>query len=244
MTTRARPQPWRVLLPALVFATFLQSQSLADANKQGEPFNTFRSLDAKLSLLDAQFSQLRGEVEKVSKVHNRKRRAQSFKQLRNSKNSRQIRSTVSSISTTVRGLASSKAMRKSRYGKTLMRALTRRATSMKRSLHEVMVATTSKQANTELRSFSTALLGFVLQFQALSGGYGALQCEPGEWTCCGRKKVRTTGRAALNGCMWLCVKRPKACRSGCLGPRTPVAVRRPQTNQERKPMATPLPRFP
>jgi hypothetical protein len=243
MTPHARRQPRRVHVRVLLLVAWLCTNVSAQDHRLAEPFNTFRSLDSQLSRLDAQFSHLRKESEQVSKISNRNRRAKRYRQLHRSESSRELRSTVSSIGATVRKLSSSTTTRKSGYGRILTRALTRRAKAMQGRLDYVVKAETNKQARLSMRKFADAMLAFVLQFQAVAGGYGALQCEPGNWTCCGRKRVRSASGAALHGCMWLCVQRRAACRSGCLGPRTPVIARR-HSIYEPRPTAAPRPPSP
>lgn len=245
MRSLARPGRWLVLVAMLIAATFLYADRLPSKVEQtNEPFNSFRSLDAQLSLLDGQFSHVKSETEKIKKIRSAKRRAKAYRNLRRSKSVNEIRSTVSSIKATTRVLASRHRMRKSRYGRVLSRALSRRATAMSRSLNRIRAARTSQQTRSSLQEFSRTMLAFVMQFQAVSGGYGALQCSPGSWTCCSPKKVQAKGAAALNGCRWVCAKRPRRCRSGCLGPRIPVPSRRKAAMEERRVTAAPRPRSP
>jgi hypothetical protein len=245
MKPQARLQKWSLLLQTLIVAACLPIDSqAAQLEGQGEPFNSFRALDVQLSSLEAQFQDFESKIEETEKIRDPERRAAAYKNLRRSKTTREIRSTVSSIRTTTRGLASRDRMRKSRYGRVIARALNHRATIMQRSLDRVIAARTRRQLNSSLPKFSNAMLGFVLQFQAVSGGYGALQCAPGDWTCCGPKKAQAKGALALNGCRWLCVKRARGCRFGCLGPQTPVPVHRKEAIQERKLRAAPKPPSP
>ena len=238
------PQQLRWLyVRVLLVAACMSTNALAQDYRLPEPFNTFRSLDSQLSTLDAQFSGFRKESDQVGKISNPTRRGRSYRQLHLAKTTHELRVTVSSIRLTVRKLSHSKTTRRSRYGRALTRALSRKAQTMQTRLDYVVRARTKKQVRSSLRNFSDAMLAFVLQFQAVSGGYGALQCEPGDWTCCGSKKLRSASGAALNGCIWLCVKRRAACRSGCLGPRTPVIARR-RSIHEPGPTAAPRPQSP
>src|SRR5262249_57249134 len=110
--------------------------------RQSEPFNSFRALDAQLSSLEKQFQDFKSEIEKAGKIGNRKRRAAAYEKLRRSKTTKEIRSTVSSIRTTTRVLASHDRMRKSRYGRVITHALSRRASAMKSGLDRVIAAQT------------------------------------------------------------------------------------------------------
>lgn len=228
MRSQDPQQPRWLYLRVLLVAACMCTNALAQDHRLPEPFNTFRSLDSQLSALDAQFRNFRKDSEQIGKISNPNRRTKSYNRLHRSTTSRALHATVSSIRATVGKLSHSKTTRGSRYGRILTRALSRKAKAMQNRLNYVSQAKTDRQQRSSLRNFSDAMLAFVLQFQAVSGGYGALQCEPGDWTCCGRKTVHSASGAALNGCMWLCVKQRHACRSGCLGPRTPVIARRDQ----------------
>src|SRR5438105_4259650 len=137
MRLQAPPGRWLVLVQMLIVTGFLYGDVSSEGERLSDPFNTFRSLDAQLSLLDGQFSRLKIAMEKIEKIRDLKRRAKAYQDFRRSKTVREIRSTVSSIKTTTRVLGSRQRIRKSHYGRVISRALSRRATAMKRSLHRV-----------------------------------------------------------------------------------------------------------
>ena|SRR5919204_3651763 len=234
MRPRTPPLCWVGILQILFSAGLLYAESTpSKVERPGEPFNTFRSLDAQLSLLDAQFGRVQREYEMIGKIRNPLTRKKAYSRLPPTQAVRETRANVISIAAATQALAARPSMRKSRYGRVTFRALTRKAQAMKRSLNRFVAAKTERQGRARLQQFSRAMLAFIMQFQAVSGGYGALQCSPGEWTCCSPKYVATRRTAALKGCRWLCVKKVARCRSGCLGPRIPTATA--QTGETRKP---------
>jgi hypothetical protein len=187
----------------------------------GEPFASFRILDSQLFLLDAQFHQLKSDGESIQKLRSAKERRRAYHELRRSKALREIRSTAGSIRMSTHALRSQERIRRSPYGRVAFRGLDRRALAMKRSLQALATAKNARQTRTRLKGVSRAMIALVLHYQAVSGGYGALRCGPGGWTCCHPKPVQAKGKPALNGCRWVCVEKAARCRSGCLGPRTP-----------------------
>lgn len=238
-----RPVRSFALVELLFLTSCLYGASIPKVAGPGEPFNTFRSLDAQLSVLDQHMSELKREAEKVGKIHDSKARTKAYKNLRRSKAVREVRSTIWSIEATARAVGYNRRIRNSRYGREISSALRRKAMRMNQRLDRFRYAKTSQGTDASLRDFSQSMIAFVLQFQAVSGGYGALQCGPGSWTCCRPKKVGGKG-AALNGCRWVCVETARRCRSGCLGPRTPMATRAPQERPERRLTAARPPRSP
>ena len=150
-----------------------------------------------------------------------KERSRAYKQLRRSRALREIRATAASIRLSTRTLSARERIRRSSYGRVAFRGLDRRAVAMNRSLRALATAKTAGQSRARLKGVSRAMIALVLHFQAVSGGYGALRCSPGDWTCCHPKPVQVKGRRTMKGCRWVCVEKAARCRSGCLGPRTP-----------------------
>jgi hypothetical protein len=224
MSTSAR-SAWLIAAAQMVLCSaLLHAETTPKAEGPGEPFNSFRSLDAQLSVLDRQFTNVKSDGDSIAKIRNLKARRRAYTGLQRSKTARELRSTVAAIQASTHALSTRARVRKSRYGRITFRGLDRRAIAMKKSLAGWTVANTPRQSRTSLQSFSQAMISFVLQFQAVSGGYGALQCRPGDWTCCHPRDTRVRGVAGLNGCKWVCVEKAARCRSGCLGPRTPRAT--------------------
>jgi len=224
---------WLIAAAQMVLCSALiHAETTPKVEGPGEPFNSFRSLDAQLAVLDRQFTGVKSDSDSIAKIRNLKKRRHAYTALQRSKMARELRSTVAAIQASTHTLSAGARVRKSRYGRITFRRLDRRAVTMKRSLTGWTAAKTPRQSRTSLQQFSQAMIGFVLQFQAVSGGYGALQCSPGDWTCCHPRDTRIKGSAGLNGCKWVCVQKAARCRSGCLGPRVPVATS--QSLQSRK----------
>lgn len=226
---------WLVLLQLFLLTGSLYGKSPASSKPSfAEPFASFRILDSHLALLDAQFHNLKSDGEKIEKMRSAKERRRAYRQLRKSKALREIRYTAASIRMSTRALSGRDRIRRSRYGRVAFHGLDRRAVAMNRSLRALATAKTARQTRARLEGVSRAMIALVLQFQAVSGGYGALRCSPGDWTCCHPKPVHVKGRRAMNGCRWVCVVKAARCRSGCLGPRTPSV-----TAQNVRPQRTP-----
>jgi hypothetical protein len=111
--------------------------------------------------------------------------------------------------------------RSQRYGRRLFRELNAKAITIRKSIVLQSRATTWESLKAEQQRFSNRLLPFVLQFQAISGGFAALRCDPGGWACCQPRTVKQSETVAARGCTWICATQVRACRYGCLGPRTP-----------------------
>ncbi|HYD16731.1 MAG TPA: hypothetical protein VEB03_01870 [Candidatus Nanoarchaeia archaeon] len=67
--------------------------------------------------------------------------------------------------------------------------------------------------------FEQRALALVLQYQAITGGYGAVHCSSREQPCCEPKE---NGNSAV-GCKWVCVASAGRCGNGFTGPRTSSA---------------------
>lgn len=215
---------WKCLigLQLFLFASLLHAASpTRSSTTPGEPFTSFRVLDSQLSALDVQFHNIKSDAEKIEKMRSARERRRAYKQLRKSKALREIRSTAASIRMSTRALSSRERIRRSRYGRVAFRGLDRRAVAMKRSLRALATAKNATQTRARLEGISRSMIGLVLKYQAVSGGYGALRCGPGDWTCCHPKPLHAKGAPAMHGCRWVCVEKAARCRSGCLGPRTP-----------------------
>ena len=139
------------------------------------------------------------------------------------------------------------------YGARLFHDLHTRVAALKRPVLQSQHARTAPDFDQDQKLIETRLLSVVMQFQAISGGYAALECHPGTWACC-QPRIAKDGKSNVRGCSWSCAARLSACKGGCLGPHIPnmvVAVktkvprpgRRPQrdalaANRTRKPNST------
>jgi hypothetical protein len=209
----------------LLFA-FVSSASAATKSVKrprttvNEPFTTFRQLDQVLTRMDRSSLDLNSEIKNAEKQIKRQR-ARTVRALRHSKQMRSLFISSRSLLRTTARAEKLYSRRSQRYGRRLFRDLHAKAIKINRTLVLESRATTLSNLKAEQQRFSSALLPFVLQFQAISGGFAALRCDPGGWACCQPKVVKQTATVSAAGCTWICATQVRACRYGCLGPRTP-----------------------
>lgn len=208
-----------MLLITLCDITFANTrkkpQTAPPKHRSSEPFASFSLLDAKLTEVDREFGTFKAEVSEGSKMLPPKKRA-ALRTLHSSKSLRDLRKSVSNLGTITVRLRSRYSGQS--YGRRISGALDRKAVTLSARMSSLSRAATWPATLARERQFDTALLSFVLQYQAISGGYAALACSPGDWTCCQPKNVPTKGSAPIAGCTWLCAKK-RNCHGGCLGPR-------------------------
>ena len=184
----------------------------------GEPFRSFRTLDAKLTLLAHQQEALNVAFNPVQ-VGSRSKAANSQRQTTASNN---INSTAAGIVLVAGGLERLYQGRHQPFGVQMFRALRLRAEEVQRGVSAVAKAQTRSTAESAAKKLNEGIVSLVVQFQAASGGYGAARCSPGAWTCCQPKRSKDLLQSEQVACMWACVRTAQTC-TGFLGPR----IRRP-----------------
>jgi hypothetical protein len=189
-----------------------------------QPFASFKRIDSQLTMIDRNLQELASSINNADRLHRRNDRLRAVRDLRRSTALRSLRSSSASLVATSRLLEHHYKQPPQRYGTRIFGSLHREALGMTRSEGRIAHAKTVNEVRAAQRKFSANLLAFVLQFQAVSGGYGALECVPGQWACC-QPSVRRLGTSSVRGCTWICTKSVHSCRSGCLGPRTPRTAR-------------------
>jgi hypothetical protein len=182
----------------------------------GEPFRSFRTLDAKLTLLVHQQEALYVAFNSVqadsrSKAANSQRQTTAFNN---------INSTAAGIVVVAGGLERSYQRRHQPFGVQMFRALRLRAEEVQRGVSAVAKAQTRSTAESAAKRLDEGIVSLVVQFQAASGGYGAARCSPGAWTCCQPKRSKDLLQSEQFACMWGCVRTAQTC-TGFLGPRIP-----------------------
>jgi hypothetical protein len=182
----------------------------------GEPFRSFRTLDAKLTLLAHQQEALNVAFNPVQ-VGSRSKAANSQRQTTASNN---INSTAAGIVLVARGLERLYQERHQPFGVQMFRALRLRAAEVQRGVSAVAKAQTRSTAESAAKKLNEGIVSLVVQFQAASGGYGAARCSPGAWTCCQPKRSKDLLQSEQFACMWGCVRTAQTC-TGFLGPRIP-----------------------
>jgi hypothetical protein len=184
----------------------------------GEPFSSFRLLDAKLTLLAHQQEALNAALNPVQ-VGSRSEAVNSGRRTTLSSN---MNSTAAGIVLVAGGLERLYQRRHQPFGVRMFRALRIRAEEVQRGVSVVAKAQTRSAAESAAKRLDEGIVSLVVQFQAASGGYGAARCSPGAWTCCEPKRSKDLLQSEQGACMWGCVRTEQTCK-GFLGPR----IRRP-----------------
>ncbi len=209
-----------VLLFAFFSSASAATKVVKRASTLNEPFTTFRQLDQVLTRMDSSNLDLNSEIKNAEKQIKRQR-ARTLYALRHSKQMRALLISSQSLLKTTARAERLYSRHSQRYGRRLFRDLHAKAIKIRRTLVLESRATTLSNLKAEQQRFSSTLLPFVLQFQAISGGFAALRCDPGGWACCQPRVVKQSANASARGCTWICATQVRACRYGCLGPRTP-----------------------
>jgi hypothetical protein len=183
-----------------------------------EPFHSFRVLDAQLTLLAHQQEALNAAFNPVQ-VGSRNEAANSG---RRTTSSNDMNSTAAGIVLVAGGLERLYQRRHQPFGVQMFRALRIRAEEVQRGVSAVAKAQTRSEAESAAKRLDEGIVSLVVQFQAASGGYGAVRCSPGAWTCCEPKRSKDLLQSEQVACMWGCVRMEQTCK-GFLGPR----IRRP-----------------
>jgi hypothetical protein len=199
-----------------------------------QPFSTFRQIDALLTRLDHDTLILQSRTRAATKLRNRNKRAHALRAAQQSAEMRDLlRSSRNLIDVSSRSEAVYKKTKK-RYGTLLFRDLHRKAVAVRAPIQSARRQPTLAGFQHQQQRISRSMLPFVMQFQAVSGGYGALACRPGGWSCCQPRLLKEAGRE-VRGCTWICASKTATCKGGCLGPKTPDVAVAVQTNKPRIP---------
>ena len=179
-----------------------------------EPFRSFRTLDAKLTLLTHQREALDVAFDSVGAGSGSK--AAISRSRTTAING--INSTASEIILVARGLERLYQSRHQIFGVQMFGALRTRAEEVQRGIRAVAKAQTRIAAESAAKRLDEGIVALIVQFQAASGGYGAARCPPGAWTCCEPKRSKDLLQSERLACMWGCVSTAPRC-TGFLGPR-------------------------
>lgn len=166
-----------------------------------EPSYSFALLDKKLTLLDQQRTSLADADTKP-----RIAAARSLKQ------------TAASIQRTAFRLERLYERRHERFGAQIFRVLRLRARAVQRASNSLEFARNRRAREAQLEVLNNRILALITQFEASSGGYSALRCEPAEWSCCSPKRKQDLRPGESVACRWMCVPTAAAC-TGFRGPR-------------------------
>jgi len=203
-----------VLLTTLVAATKRTPPSSKASDE--EPFRSFRVLDAKLTILAQQQDALNAALNLAyggsrSKAADSRRRTTACSEMN---------STAAGIILVAGRLESLYQSSHQHFGVQVFRALRMRAKEVQRELSAVAKAQTRSTAESAAQKLDHGIVSLVVQFQAASGGYGAIRCSPGAWTCCQPKRSKDLLQSEQFACMWECERMARMC-TGFLGVRIP-----------------------
>src|SRR3989440_5997514 len=179
-----------------------------------EPFHSFRMLDGKMTLLAHQQDVLKsafnpGQTRSRSKAVISRRAARA---------ARRMNSTAAGIARIATELEGLYQTRHQPFGAQVFKVLRIRAEELQRGVNAVINAQTRSAGEHAAKSLDSRVVSLVVQFQAASGGYGAVRCSPGAWTCCEPKRSKDLLQSELVACIWGCVRTSQTC-TGFLGPR-------------------------
>jgi len=212
------------------------TRAKAQARVARQPFITFKAIDLQLTTIDRDLQELTASTDHAEKLHSAHQRSRAITQIRGSKTMKSLRSSAVSVLAITREVELHYRKRRQHYGVTLFKSLHTKAIRMAQSEIRIRHASKLAESKAAQKRFAADLLTFVLQFQAVSGGYGALQCGAGQWACC-QPRSSGQGKAALAGCTWICATRRSTCRAGCLGPHVPKTAQAALNNARKNSQA-------
>jgi hypothetical protein len=205
----------RVLLASIaVFICGAFASTLMDHRRTvkraaaAEPFATFHLLDRQLSVLGQQSAALQKAVSSPQ-LGNVKTTGRAWRSA-----STRMGQTVATIENLA--LRMQRRYRGKRFATRLFGRLRARAASVQSALKVVRSADSPAHAGPAASEVDKHIVVLGLQYNAITGGYAALHCAPGEWTCCEPK--RQSEGAPADACRWICTRQAQRCR-GFLGPR-------------------------
>lgn len=177
-----------------------------------EPLRSFHLLDDQLSLLGKQVALLQSTLKDAGGAVNLATASRPW-----TRQARQMQAVIGSVETIALRLR--RRYRNRRFGARLFNRLHARAAAVRERVAAVSAARDAPTANSATAQLNRQMLALVLQYDRISGGYGALHCSAGEWACCEPKR-EPGGRRSADACRWLCTPAPKRC-TGFLGPHIP-----------------------
>jgi len=184
-------------------STLMDRPRVSKAHAGTEPFATFHLLDRQLSLLGRQSAVLQKTAVSSPQPGNLKPAKPPWR-----KAARDMGQTVKTIEKLAYRLQ--RKYRGKPFGRRLFGRLSARAASVQSALSVVRSADSSVRASAAASEVDKCIVALGLQYNAITGGYAALHCAPGEWTCCEPK--RQGEASSPDACRWLCTKKAQRCR--------------------------------
>ena len=206
---------WKVLASCSVAIMLLPvAQGQSKGTTDNEPFETFRVIDSKLTLLDSQWGELRKSLQDDQRLKKKLRSPWVIP-------ARNVRATVASIQRLGWRLRSRYRSQHQKAAYRLFTSLDLKAHTMRRQLLALEHSRRRVAAKRFEERAEKTMLALVMQFQGISAGYAALHCEPLQWAC---GEVISSGRVHdAPPVKWLCVNTKRRCH-GLPGPQTPTSV--------------------
>jgi hypothetical protein len=178
-----------------------------------EPFRTFRELDQKLTLLQTQQHFLQETLQTNESTHTTGAGERTWVAPAHA-----MRKTVISMQRLLRRPERLYRIRHRQFGVQLFGILRTRAETVRRNVVAVERERNRKAAYSKQQNLEKSILSLIVQFQAASGGYGAVRCPGKAWSCCEPKRAEDLQSGEQAACRWMCVQRSTSC-SGFVGPR-------------------------
>jgi hypothetical protein len=167
-----------------------------------EPFATFHLLDRQLSVLGQQSATLQKTVGSLQPGSAKADRP-TWRSA-----ARKMSQTVTAIEKLA--LRLQRRYRGKPFGRRLFGRLHARAASVQSALRVVRSADNPARARAAAAEVDNRIVALGLQYNAITGGYAALHCARGEWTCCEPK--RQGEASSPDACRWLCTQQAQRCR--------------------------------
>ena len=219
---------WITTVVASAAAKHPKHASLRQTSTASDPpLIVFQSIDKHLTAIDRDNEKIRASAHNVHSVGSAAQQKLLVQRLQHSKQQRDRLQSVNQLLAISSRAERRYHNRRQAYGATLFRELHGKASSVRTALLRGQTAPTIPAWSRAEKLVNTRVLSLITQFQAISGGYVALACDPGSWACC-QPRTERNGKVVVRGCTWSCASKLAACRGGCLGRRTPntvVAVR-------------------
>jgi hypothetical protein len=203
---------------ALSTALVAASKQTPEKASSEEPFRSFRVLDDKLTLLTNQQNALKAALNPVESGSESTADPSGDR----TKVCRSMNFTAAEIARIAGGLERLYKGRYQSFGVQMFRTMRIKAQGVRRDVNALAKAQTRSALDLATKRLDERIVSLVVQFQAASGGYGAVRCAPGSWTCCEPKRSKDSRQNEQLACAWGCVPRPERC-IGFVGPRIRAA---------------------
>jgi hypothetical protein len=195
-----------------IYCPLLRSQSRVapgPAISRYEPFRSFGLLDRQLTVLQSQQHSLQIALAKSESSTGQPPWAVA---------AGAIRKTAVSLEGITSHSQRLYRLRSRPYGVRLFRILQTRIENIRRGASAIESTPNRDVAKAGEQELNNQVLSLIVQFQAISGGYGATRCARRSWVCCEPKRRSDLAPGEEAACRWICVQRSQRC-TGLLGPR-------------------------